>query len=373
MSPPNGAVFASAGNGITFKASSGSPIAAGNIKLILNSFDETANLVITGDPADRIVTFSGLTPNRRYSALITVSNAPGVQTAHLDFDTFNESGAKILESEDYNYNSGAYQLDPAPSGFDAQCNRTPGNPALGYAGQTGVLDVDYFATIKGTTSVVNCPCRGADSVSTRETFDVMRTKHAMARVRDYHVRHIADTEWLNYTSKVDPDIYSVYLRAAGISSAEINLEKVDMITGDRRMQGTFLIPDRQNCGFSYIRLTDGNGHPASVNLSGISDTLRLTVLESHPSICLNYLLLVKAGGQPPPQQPVIENARRNGSNFEFSFATASGRRYTVQSGEALSQPDAWRTLATFGGTGAPHSVSDPVAGVPQRFYRVAAY
>jgi CHRD domain len=371
MTPLNGAVFAPAGNGITFKASSASPIAAGDLKLTLNSFDESANLVISGEPADRIATFSGLSPNRLYSARITVSNALGFQTAYLDFDTFNESDAKILEAEDYDYDGGSYQLDPTPSGFDAQCSRTPGDPAVGYAGQTGIQDVDYFVTDAG--GAANCPYRQADNVGTRETFDVVRDKYVLAMVHDNHVRRISDTEWLHYTSRFNPDSYNVYLRASRIAPTEIRLDKRDVLNGDMTALGTFLVPDTQNCGFSYVPLTDGLGHQASVSLTGSSDTLRLTAVAAHPSLYLNYLLFVKSSVQPPPPPPVIENMRLSGAHCEFTFTTALGRRYTVQSTDSLSPQSTWRTITTFGGTGVPHNVKDPMQGISRQFYRVSVY
>jgi hypothetical protein len=56
--------------------------------------------------------------------------------------------------------------------------------------------------------------------------------------------------------------------------------------------------------------------------------------------------------------------------FKLSVATKSGKSYTIQYKNMLSDP-AWTNLSTITGTGGSMSVTDPTAAQqPRRFYRV---
>ena len=57
-----------------------------------------------------------------------------------------------------------------------------------------------------------------------------------------------------------------------------------------------------------------------------------------------------------------------GTNFLVSFATASGKNYTVEFADALIAPS-WQTVATVPGNGAIKTVTN-TSLAPQRFYRL---
>ena len=158
--------------------------------MVLNGLDESANLVVSGDPNNRAVTFSGLSANRFYNAEITVSNVLGSRIQRLRFDTFSESDALMIEAEDYNYASGQFQNDPLPSA---------------YANQTGTAGVDYLDTSSFPTHpLVDLVYRSGDDVGTRPLNwlnynDVLRTKYVIAAIPDYYVRFLTAGDWMNYT------------------------------------------------------------------------------------------------------------------------------------------------------------------------------
>ena len=53
--------------------------------------------------------------------------------------------------------------------------------------------------------------------------------------------------------------------------------------------------------------------------------------------------------------------------FQFSFDTASGVNYVVQYSTNLNQ---WFQLITVGGVGFPMTLTDPMGGNRNRFYRI---
>jgi hypothetical protein len=68
--------------------------------------------------------------------------------------------------------------------------------------------------------------------------------------------------------------------------------------------------------------------------------------------------------------PTILSPALVGTNFTFSFQSLSGRTYTVQFKDDL-QNASWSFLQTIPGDGSLKNVVAPVAGVPQRFYRLS--
>jgi hypothetical protein len=88
--PADGASRHYAPRGLRFRATSGLPggIPDGGISLTLNGTDVTAALTITGTPQDRQVTYSGLTPDTQYAAVIRVRDAIARESVvNLTFDT----------------------------------------------------------------------------------------------------------------------------------------------------------------------------------------------------------------------------------------------------------------------------------------------
>lgn len=67
--------------------------------------------------------------------------------------------------------------------------------------------------------------------------------------------------------------------------------------------------------------------------------------------------------------PTSITPSRNGANLNLTFPTQTGKTYTVQYKNLLTDLT-WNTLTTTNGTGANAVVSDPASG-PQRYYRLS--
>ena len=67
----------------------------------------------------------------------------------------------------------------------------------------------------------------------------------------------------------------------------------------------------------------------------------------------------------------IQRGRRSGTNFLISFATATGKTYTVEFKSALTIPPAWQNLTTVNGNGQTRTVTNSLAAT-RRFYRLRA-
>lgn len=68
----------------------------------------------------------------------------------------------------------------------------------------------------------------------------------------------------------------------------------------------------------------------------------------------------------------IQRGFRSGTNFLISFATATGKTYTVEFKAALTIPPAWQNLITVNGNGQTRTVTNSLTTAPRRFYRLRA-
>jgi hypothetical protein len=87
-----------ASNGIQFQVQSVVPLEPGNILLRLNSEDVSAQLIITGEPTNRLVAFFGLLPGQEYTMTITATNEGGSTTVSR---TFYTGGFTAYDSEGF--------------------------------------------------------------------------------------------------------------------------------------------------------------------------------------------------------------------------------------------------------------------------------
>lgn len=383
LPPANGGVFLPPGGGISFRASSAQPIDPSGIRLLLNGLDETPNLIISGDPTNRLATLSGLDSNRFYSGQVIVSNALGIATTSARFDTFSETAAVVVEAEDYNYGSGQFQNNPPPSGFDEGGTRVPADPALGYADQPGDALIDFSDTSSGSPAPAINAYRTLDNVGTRVLASTNLTTTAtnysdyprskFSGLPDYFVRAIGTNEWLNYTRNFSAGNYHVFLRAHSLSPLQINLDKVtsDPAQPDQTTAplGTFMTGGCAECGFGYTPLTDGAGNLATLNLSG-TNSLRLTAVSADVSLGLNYILFLPAGLSVAAAQPTIGSLAVNGNNLLLSFAARTGQRYSLEYKDSIGQAG-WSTLGTFTGIDGLMTLTNPVPTGSQRYFRLA--
>lgn len=286
VKPANNSLFYNAASGISFKASTVAPnrLDAPNIKLTLNGADATAQLVVGGTATDRTASYSGLSKDMFYVATISVSDQSGrTSTLNLAFDTFDPATSVLIESEDYNYDSGNFFDVPTPAG---------------YADLVGTPDIDYH---DGSTAAAGA-YRTADFVGLSAATDAPREPFISTGETDYQVTGFRAGDWMNYTRNINANTYRVYLRMTAGSAQTIRLEQV-LGPATTQVQnvlplGHFVLTSSRV--FGYVPLTDVAGNPVVVALAGTT-TLRLAALASpNPNSQLNYLLLVPAPAARPP-------------------------------------------------------------------------
>lgn len=214
--PDGTALFNLAANGITFNATSATTnISPAGIKLILNGLDVSAGLVsVPGGPVpSQSVTYSGLTSNRLYSAVINVTDDAGYLTSEaMSFDTF-VAGNYQWEAEDYDYNGGSYLNNPTP---------TSTNYASSFFGRPGTADIDWHETGGWGGNGGQAYRESGVGPGVEWTSDFKRQKYVAAyaggdtNVQDYNVGWNSglDGDWMNYTRDIPAGVYNVYCRLA---------------------------------------------------------------------------------------------------------------------------------------------------------------
>ena len=313
--PASGANFYAYTNGLNFTATplTTNVVNTNAIKLYLNGADVSLGLSMSGTASNVEVAFNGLSSNTVYDARIVLADFAGrVSTNEFTFDTFDESfldspGVKVIEAEDYNYNSGQFQDNPPPSG--------PNGNGTGYYGVVGTPGIDYFDRSTSAGSGATPEYRPTDFVGTQagtaEEIDIgpgspvindtIRQKYALLDLFEYQVRRTEGGEWMNYTRVFSNASYNVHLRVACRAAQSVLLDRVTSDPSQTNQStaslGVFNVPSTGTLlNYRYVPLTDANGILAAVNLSG-TNTLRLTLggpqtdVTKH-TMALNYLVFV---------------------------------------------------------------------------------
>ncbi len=342
-------------NGISFTATTltTNVINTNAIKLYLNGADVSLGLSTSGTASNVDVTFNGLTSNTVYDARIVLADFAGrVSTNEFTFDTFSESfldspGVKIIEAEDYNFDSGQFQDNPPPSGVNDAGGQVNGG-GVGYFDLVGTPGVDYFDRSasfgSGTTpdyrtqDFVGTQAGTADEVQPGPVLnDTIRQKYATNNLPEYEVRRTEGGEWMNYTRVFSNGNYNAYLRAACRAPQVVSLDKVTSDPTQTNQStaslGVFNVPRTAILlNYRYVPLTDANGILAAVNLSG-TNTLRLTLGGPQTNVtqytmALNYLVFVPVA---VPEIALLSSADVAGSFNAENTATidTSSRTITV--------------------------------------------
>ncbi len=296
VTPKTGTSFLTAPATLSFKVSDDKPIADAGVSVRLNGqLITTANgLSLSAAGTTRTATLSGLGANTNYVAELTVVDSDAVsQSETTYFDTFQATD-RVLEIEDYNFNSGGYFNNPV---------RTPegwGEADNSYVDRMGVEGTDFHDTRTAPS--------GNDTLY--RTFDPVRMAHTLDQRRpqfdpdnyvfDYDVGDLAADEWLNYTREFTAGSYEVYLREAVVNFAQADsvLEQVTSNAGQPNQTtaqlGTFF-GKLSGYTFRNVPLTDGTGlNKVVLKLSG-KTTLRLRQVTGDTSSAnryLNYLIFV---------------------------------------------------------------------------------
>ena len=306
-------------NGIGFTATTltTNTINTSAIRLYLNGADVSSGLAVSGTTSNLDVAFNGLAANTVYDARIVLSDLAGrTSTNEFTFDTFDEGyfdspAVKVIEAEDYNYGGGQFQDNPPASGLDNLGTQINGG-GVGYFDLVASPGIDYFDRSATAGSGATPEYRTTDFVGTqagsvneiesdnsRVINDTIRQKYIADNLPEYEVRGTEGGEWLNYTRIFSNASYHVYLRAACRASQSVFLDRVTGDPGQSNQTtarlGVFNMPSTAILvNYRYVPLTDANGNPAMLNLSG-TNTVRLTLGGSQTDVTqytmvLNYLL-----------------------------------------------------------------------------------
>ncbi len=334
-SPVNGAIFY-ASNSMTFDVKTVPPnsIATADIHLTVNGSDVSGSLTFGGQATNRTVTYGGLVPNQFYTATVSASDAAGRSSTNMvSFDTFGETTAMVIETEDYNYgvdgggapvigvcspgdpqpvtaHGGGFQDNPPPSGFTPTLTQINGN-GIGYLDLAAVSGVDYSDTGTATGDATVNNYRTCTPVGVRATSDTRRSKYTDLDIGawDLELHQLAAGEWLNYTRTFANTNFNVYLRARATTTQQVDLGRVtsDPTQGSQTVVplGSFQV--QSGTTYGYVPLTDSVGVPVVIGLSGMQ-TLRLTAVSANNDLNPNFLMLVPAAATATVIGPVLASA-----------------------------------------------------------------
>ncbi len=296
IAPSEGANFLPATTKLTFKIADDAAIPDAGVKVTLNGVTyTTANgLALTAAGASRTATLGGFAADQSYSGTISVTDAGNIErTANVFFDTFTAAN-RIVEIEDYNFESGGYFNNPVRT---AEGNGQADNSYTDRAGTPGI----DFSDTRTSPRTQDQMYRTQDFIRMAHTLDRQRAAfNADNLIFDYDVGDLAAGEWMNYTREFTAGTYEIYLREAVVNlpSADSVLEQVTSgaTTANQttKVLGSFLA---KTSGFTSrnIALTDGAGlNKVKVRLAG-KVTLRLRTVTPDNDTgnrLLNYLVLV---------------------------------------------------------------------------------
>jgi hypothetical protein len=296
ITPENFRNFIDPTAGVHFKLTDDAPIVASAVSVTLNGTKYTTATGLTVTPSGNTanVLLGGLVANQNYAATIDVADASNAKSsATIYFDTFAKNSF-VVETEDYNFNSGQFIDNPVPSPVGS------GQSATSYRDQVGTADVDYHSTYNQSGGTY----RDQDFVSHDATLDFKRDAYVADGLVDYATGRIRTGEWQNYTRTFPSANYQIYLRESlfNAPNAETVLERVNGDPADPNSPveviGSFI---GSNSGALYrnVPLTDATGAtPVIVHTDGVT-TFRLRQVTPDPSdgnITQNYLVFIPADG-----------------------------------------------------------------------------
>jgi hypothetical protein len=334
----------------------GSSFPANSIRVILDGFDVTSNLVITGSTSTKNVVFTNLLPNAIHTVVFTVTNAlgHGILVSNT-FDTFSEANA-MYEAEDFDYNGGQHFDDGVPND---------------YGGTGGTTNIDYqHSTLTSAECCFSYRLQGLPQDRLNPPgfhYDYVRSNFVYYGGIDYIVQFFNGGEWGNYTHVYPTGSYYVYLRTSGGGPFSLYLDQVTSGAGTptqstRRLgtfAGTFSGIGTDYHHYGWFQLLDNTETvPAVVTLNGLT-TLRLT---TGGNCNPNFFMLVPVSG-------ISMTARHTGNNVVVSFPSQLGVNYRLFYRTNLTA-GSWTLLTTVPGNGGVTSVTNPAVGV--RFYKVFA-
>jgi hypothetical protein len=370
--PESGAVHW-ASNGIQFTVRAEAAIDVSGIKLLLNSNDVTSQLVITGDPTNRLVSFAGLTPNLKYKMEITASNSAGPSTLTSFFYTPESSKVTLFDV-------GGFTDDVLyPVGYLA-----------------AVTNKDYWwapAAAPNSGEIVDLDDGRYEKVLRRQQLGGSYHDYVMFPPVSSGVVEIElDARVPAMTGRVIDLSLNSPTAAGGGTQGPFIMWATNALYYFDRVLDSWVPQTNLDNGWHHFKLTCyvsgplGNTFDLEVDNAPVSKgllwrslsaitvgTLRIGTLNTG-AVPGEYgevdNLVLKVSPEPLVALPVrLLSPTCSGSTFSLSFASLSGINYLVQSIDTLTST-AWTTLRTNAGDGSVQTVTltnPPASGV---FYRV---
>lgn len=320
VAPSEGASFLPTSTKLTFKIEDDAAIPDAGVKVTLNGITyTTANgLTLSATGANRTASLSGFVADKSYTGMISVTDAGNIErTAKVFFDTFT-SANRIVEIEDYNFESGGHFNNPV------RTQEGGGFADNSYVDRVATLDVDISET-RASPNGAATQYRTSDAVRMARTLDRQRPAfNAEALIFDYDVGDLAAGEWMNYTRDFTAGTYEVYLREAVVNlpTADSILEQVTSNAAQPnqtvKVLGSFLA---KTSGYTFrnVPLTDGGGvNAVRVRLSGRT-TLRLRTVTPDNDTgnrLLNYLIFVPVADAGVQRATIASLSPANGTTVE---------------------------------------------------------
>ncbi len=352
---PDGTLELQATNTFRFTASNPTvPIYSTNISLTLNGVDVTSQLTISGSVSSWNVSLPLALNVGRYAAAITVRDAnTNVATTTIYFDTFNPANF-TWEAEDYDFGSGLFLDNPAPTSTYA---------ANSYFGRDSTFGVDYSYQTADPATPYNNYLRSSLGIDVCGDYPPLAkyvtVRLTDANVKDYNLAYWTSNSWANYTHTYPAGDYQVYARMASGIGGSVQLDKI--VSGVSTHLGQFNLPNWGWGIYNWWPLVDANGQPVTVTLGGVS-TLRATTDGS--ANANRFMLITPLAAITPPEI----YATAVGGSVILLFPTQDGRVYQVWAKDNLTDAS-WSRLASLSGNGAVKLWSEPATQM-HRFYRL---
>lgn len=367
--PTNGAVHW-ASNGLHFEARSAAAIEASGIRLVLNSNDVSGQLTITGDPTNRLVSFSGLASNLVYLMEITVSNIAGVASITNVFYT-PESPVTLFDSggftDDTLYPVG--MLQAVTNGGSRWVPAGDPNSALivdladGQHGkvlrreQLGADYIEYLLFPPVSSGTVTIELDARVSLADYRLIDLSLNAATANGGGTQGPFIMWGTNALNYYNRVE------WVAQTNMDTSWHHLKLTCYVSGP--LGNTFdLEVDSTPVNKGLLWRT---ALPLTVG------TLRIGAIRS-PLAAGQYgdvdNLVIKVAPEPLVALPVtLLNPVRSNSTFSFSFVSLAGIKYLAQTNNALNSTN-WTTLESVTGDGTTKTVTHTNPPAEMLFYRV---
>jgi hypothetical protein len=349
---PDGSILLDGTNTLSFTASSANGIAPGNVKVVVNGADVSANLAFSGPSTAQNVTYTNLPVNTtliQQSGLDAVNvsiqitdNAGIVTTNSYVYDCFSANNF-TWECEDYDFGGGMYidnpvytfvgpntntyyqEQTPYVNFTDASDNGSLSGPSRVYRDPAENVETEYS---------IGSGINGGQSVGELMRQKVLDAYSVTNTAREVNVGYFDGgtgsglPNWMNYTRTYPTGSFNVYLRVAdGGGALTASLDEVNSGWGTFSQTttniGVFTIANSGGWdSFAWAPLRDGNGNLLRLTLGG-TNTLRLTAGTTGGGN-INFVMLTPAN----TNLPTISGIYPNGTNMfqpagTFSFVATS--------------------------------------------------